>query len=397
MSRSRTADATIRGFNYQFDASIRLILAADDNSMITVEDIEDVDVSDGKSINAIQCKYYEGTKLTNSVLREIVKPMLEDHQRRVSKINYYIYGYFKDKVDLPLQDSIKFKDEVLTYTKDKIAKNIANDLGLSLKEIESFLSCLKFEYTKKYGPHKEAAIDDLKQAKKCSIDEAKSHYYPNAFTLISDLATKSSKAERTIRKADFLSRIDSKQILFHHWLLREKEESIYCRMIRQSFFTQNNVSPYARFFSIECSGTELIHELKDLLVHLGNKWSSSRRVRLEPRQRYAPYVLLRNCPASKLSDLKAELYHEAYSFVDGFPFNGASFTVEHIHSDQTNENRILVRILANESELETALASMTNRTKQLYEFFNASQLPIEVNFRHVRIPITSISMVSNII
>ena len=69
MSRSREADATIRGFNYQFDASIRLILEAGDNDSITVEGVEDVDVSDGLSINAIQCKYYEGTKLTNSVLK----------------------------------------------------------------------------------------------------------------------------------------------------------------------------------------------------------------------------------------------------------------------------------------------------------------------------------------
>ena len=401
MSTSRAADATIRGFNYQFDASIRLILDADDSDVITVEGIEDIDVSNGQSINAIQCKYYEGTKLTNSVLRGIVKPMLEDYKGRSSKITYFIYGYFNDKVELPLDDATKFRNEVLAYTKGKkekkILKNIADDLGLSRQELEDFLCCLKFTYTKKYDPHKEAAIGDLKEAKNCSIDVAKSLFYPNAFTLVSDLACKPTAAARSITKAEFLSKIDSKQILFHHWLLREKEEAAYCRMIRRSFFAQTNISPYARFFSFECSGAEPIHELKDLVTLLGNKWSSSRKARLETRQRYAPYVLLRNCSSTNLAILKAELYQEGYSFIDGFPFNGADFTVEHIHSDQTNEHRISVRILTDEAELETAMDTITSRTKQLYEFFESARLPIDIDFKHVRIPITSASMIPQII
>ena len=327
--------------------------------------------------------------------------MLEDFKGRSSKITYFIYGYFNEKVDFPLNDASKFKSVVLAYTKgkndNKVSKNVADDLGVSQSELADFLGCLKFQYTKKYDPHKEAAISDLRQVKNCSIEEAKGLYYPNAFALVADLASKPTLAERVISKAEFLSKIDSSQIIFHHLLLREKEESTYCKMIRRSVFTQTNISPYARFFSFECSGTEPLHELKELVSLVGKKWSCSRKGRLEPQFRFAPYVLLRNCPSAKLAKLKAELYNESYTFIDGFPFNGADFTPSHIHSDQTNEHRISVRILSDEAELKTALDTMTTKTKELYNFFQTTQLPIDANIKHVSIPIASLSMIPRII
>lgn len=402
MSKTRSAEATIKGFNYQFDASIRVILEAGDDEAITLEGLEDIDVTKGQSVKSIQCKYYEGTKLTNSILREIVEPMLKDYKSRQSKITYFIYGYFNQRNEFPLNDASKFKTEVLSYTKlgkdkKRIHRNAADDISLSMADLESFLRCLKFEYTKKYDPHKDAAIDDLRQAKNCSIDEVKGLYYPNAFTLVSDLATKRTAAERTITKADFLSKIDSKHIIFNHWLLREKEEATYCRMMRRNFFTQTNISAYARFFSIECSGSEPLHEIKELVTLLGRKWSSSDRIRLEPSNRYAPYLILRNCTPEKLAELKTELYRENFCFIDGYPFNGADFTVAHIHSDQTKEHRISVRILNDEDELKLALDSMKTRTRQLYEFFRHTHLEIVPDCKNVRIPITSISMIRNII
>jgi len=401
MSRSRSAEATIKGFNYQFDASIQLILDADLHDEATVEGIEDVDVSDGNSVKAVQCKYYEGTSLTNSVLREIVKAMLEDDQSRTSKITYFIYGYFRTKNDFPLDDAVRFKAEVLTYTKTiekkKVANNVADDLNLSTAELESFLERLKFTYTRKYGPHKDAVIDSLRDEMNCSLDEAKSLYYPNAFAFVADLATKPTTAARTVTKERLLAEIDAKQVIFNHWLLRDKEDTVYCRTMRRNFFTQTNISPYARFFIIECSGSESVHELKEIVLAIGNKWSSCRKRRLKPRDRFAPYVLLRNCDSTKLTTLKVELFDTGESFVDGYPFNGSAFTPDHIHSNQTDEFRVSLRILANEAELRSAISSMTNRTREVYQFFNGDRLSIQKDIKHVQIPITSVTMVTNII
>jgi len=401
MSRSRSAEATIKGFNYQFDASIQLLLDADLHDEATVEGIEDVDVSDGNSVKAVQCKYYEGTSLTNSTLREIVKPMIEDDQARTSKITYFIYGYFRTKNEFPLDDTARFKAEVLTYTKTingkKVVNNIADELNLSAAELESFLGRLKFTYTRKYGPHKDAVIDSLRDEMNCSLDEAKSLYYPNAFAFVAELATKSTAAARTITKERLLAEIDAKQVIFHHWLLKEKEDVVFCRTMRRNFFTHTNISPYARFFIIECSGSESVHELKEVLLTICRKWSSHRKQRLKPRDRFAPYVLLRNCGSAKLTTLKTELYDTGESFVDGYPFRGSTFTQDHIHSDQTNEFRVSLRILTDENELQSAISSMTDRTREVYQFFSGGRLTIQEDIKHVQIPITSVTMVTSII
>jgi hypothetical protein len=59
---NRSADSTIKGYFYQFDFTILQILNASDNDEITVEGIEDVDISNINETIAIQCKYYESTE-----------------------------------------------------------------------------------------------------------------------------------------------------------------------------------------------------------------------------------------------------------------------------------------------------------------------------------------------
>ena len=132
MSKKRSAEDTIKGFNYQFAATVLLILASKHDSQITVEGIEDIDVSSDTVTAAVQCKYYEGTKLTNSVLRDIVEPMLEDERARTSKIHYYIYGHFKELVDLAefsLSDPAAFRANVLGYKKGKGVEQITGNLA----------------------------------------------------------------------------------------------------------------------------------------------------------------------------------------------------------------------------------------------------------------------------
>jgi hypothetical protein len=53
----READYTIHGFLYQFHKTLAVVLASDDDSLVTVEDmVEDIDVADQNGITAIQCK-----------------------------------------------------------------------------------------------------------------------------------------------------------------------------------------------------------------------------------------------------------------------------------------------------------------------------------------------------
>lgn len=111
MARSRSAEATIKGFNYQFDATIKMLLEAEEGEEITIEGIEDIDIENGTlQTESVQCKYYAGTDLSKSVFRETIKPMLEHYAQNKQKLfNYTLYGHFQSTSDFHLDNIELFK------------------------------------------------------------------------------------------------------------------------------------------------------------------------------------------------------------------------------------------------------------------------------------------------
>ena len=405
MTAKRSAEDTIKGFNYQFAATVLLLLAASSDGEVVVEGIEDIDVTSDSITAAVQCKYYEGTKLTNSVLREIVKPMLEDDKSRIQKIIYYVYGHFKDQSDLPsfpLTDPAAFRNDVLCYKIGKGAQqiqgNIADDTGLTDAEIADFISRLRFTYTDNYESHKRSVEAALKKQFSCAEAEVSYFYYPLAFSKIAELATKGTDAERTIKKSEFLEAFRAKQIVFKHWLLHDVGEQAFCLAMRRKFFSFGNVSPSARFFVIECIGDEVHVELKSLALCLRDKWSSHKKTsRLAVKDRYSPYLLLRNLVENSIAELLREFHQEQIRFVDGFPFKGSKFSVAHISQQQTVENGISLRLLYETAELELMLASLPHQTKEIYEFYRTSTLPLAKQIPHVQIPVLRVAAINEVV
>ncbi len=75
---TRAANATIKGYYYQFDTSILKVLELSANSdSITVEGIEDIDINTATENTAIQCKYLSKPQFTNSSVRKPIMLMLE--------------------------------------------------------------------------------------------------------------------------------------------------------------------------------------------------------------------------------------------------------------------------------------------------------------------------------
>ena len=405
MSDKRSAEDTIKGFNYQFAATVLLILGAKNDSHITVEGIEDIDVSSDSLTAAVQCKYYEGTKLTNSVLRHIVEPMMVDEKTRVTKIHYFIYGYFKDQVDLatfPLSDAAAFRADVLGYKKGKgeqqITGNLADDIGLTNPEIGAFLTRLHFTLTQNYEAHKRQVEAALEKQFSCSSAEVSHFYFPVAFSKVAELATKATLADRTIKKSDFLKSFGSKQQLFKHWLLHEKGEEAFCKAMRRAFFSSVNVSPFARFFVVECSGNEMPDELKSVALTLCHKWSSHKKsAKQAAKDRYAPYLLFRSASPASILELLEELHSENIKFVDGFPFKSAMFSVAHVSQPQTAENAISLRVLYDTAQLDHVLVNLSGQTKEIFEFYRSSHLPTNNKIRHVQIPVRNLSTVTQTI
>ena len=111
---SRAADATIKGYYYQFDTSIlKLIELATDADSIVVEGIEDIDVNTATDLNTIQCKYLSKPKFINSAVREPITLML-DHFVSLTTANnltYTLYAHFQNETPgtEPLIDCLNSK------------------------------------------------------------------------------------------------------------------------------------------------------------------------------------------------------------------------------------------------------------------------------------------------
>lgn len=76
--RSREAISTIKGYYYQFDYFIlQLLQLRDDDDSVRIEGIEDVDILSKDTTSAVQCKYYDGTACSPSVVGKAVRLMLQ--------------------------------------------------------------------------------------------------------------------------------------------------------------------------------------------------------------------------------------------------------------------------------------------------------------------------------
>lgn len=64
LEAQREATATIRGYIYQFDASILAVLSTTAGNALTVEGVEDFDIHSSETDTYGQVKYYEAQKLT---------------------------------------------------------------------------------------------------------------------------------------------------------------------------------------------------------------------------------------------------------------------------------------------------------------------------------------------
>src|SRR5690606_20462294 len=140
---TRSAEATIKGYYYQFDTSIlKLLELSDDTDSIVIEGIEDIDISTATEQTAIQCKYLSKPRFINSAVREPIILML-DHFCRTPKpgINYVLYAHFEEEVGGTEQlIDLKRLKEILCYTENKKTINYHTDNGITDTQLNEFLA-----------------------------------------------------------------------------------------------------------------------------------------------------------------------------------------------------------------------------------------------------------------
>lgn len=151
-NNNREASATIRGYIYQFDATIRKILASNAGDSCTVENVEDFDIHTSDLSSYFQCKYYAAQKLTPSTLRDAILPMLKNYvslkmSERVNK-RYHLYGHFKessyensDISSEALKEILVRREKVRDESGSNSYKvvNIQEEIGATNDDLEGFV------------------------------------------------------------------------------------------------------------------------------------------------------------------------------------------------------------------------------------------------------------------
>ncbi len=372
MAKGRDAIDTITGYYYQFDYSIlQLLDLKNENNTITIEGIEDVDILEENGLTAIQCKYYDKTEYNHSVIAKPIRLMLKDYASRTPQkktIRYKLYGRYKSGHDkFPSALNVEFaKKSLFTYTENKVHHILHEELSLSDTDIEDFLSKIDIDINaENYKEQQTKVINRLGDIFKCGDFEAEYYYYNNALRYIKQVATQQDVKDRIVSQKQFLKNINSKKMLFDKWYLQFKGVREYCSEIKKQYFSPRNVSPYERFFLIECD--QLIDNTKliSLIVKISNNWSKLSKREIHT---FCPYIYLHGISKERLVILKKLLQQEDVRIWDGYDFLGADFSVKSIIRRANAENNVKMKIINDLNDLDSVIKSIA-KTKEIYQFY----------------------------
>lgn len=372
MARSRDAVDTIKGYYYQFDYFIfQLISLVNEADTVTIEGIEDVDILEEKEMVAVQCKYYAKTEYNHSVIAKPIRLMLKDYVNRTPKkrkIRYKLYGKYQSGQDkYPGSLSVEFaKKSLFTYTEKETPHILHEELNLTDEDIEEFLSKVDVDINAEdYYEQQEKVISNLEKIFQCERFEAEYYYYNNALRLVKEKAVQQKICDRIVSKREFLDKIDNKKMLFDKWYLQFKGIKNYCADIRKQYFSPKNVSPYERFFLIECDKVVDDKKLISLIAKISKNWSKLSRREVKP---FCPYIYFKGITEDRLVELKKKLQREDIRLWDGYDFLGAEFAVASIIRRANYENEIKVKIINHIENLNEILEKVTG-IKEIYQFY----------------------------
>lgn len=376
-----------------------------ENDDVHIECIEDIDVHTASESTAIQCKYYEHSEYNHSVIKDAVQYMLthfsEVKAGKKLRVNYRIYGHYKSGHDkLPDLINVEFlKAHFLTYTKNKVEHCHHEELHLNDGDLQGFLAALTINIrASEFQQQFQEVHQQLMTTFNCSPFEAEYFYYNNALRIIKELAIHRDSTKRAITKKNFLTRINTKTVLFNEWFIQKKGKSAYLKAIRAMYFTHMNVSPFERFFLVEINPTSYTRSaLKDLVFEISRKYSKLSKREMDS---FCPYFFIHGINDSELIDLKSELWNEGFCLIDGYDFQGAKFNPTSIARQATHHNPIKIKFLNSLPDLELTINSISAKTREIYQFHLETDGYCDFadqSVKHVKIQVAQLSDIKEII
>ena len=332
---TRAADATIKGYYYQFDTSILKLLELRTNAdSITIEGIEDIDINTATEATAIQCKYLSKPRFINSSVREPITLMLEHFVNPTTSndYKYVLYAHFENEIpgNEPNIDLNKLK-EILTYTENKVVKHYHTDNGITDAKLSAFITQFKLIFGKKFNTQQQEVIQKLKAKFSCSEFEADTLYYNNALRIVIDKAIKKNVSQRILSRADFVNGIDCSKKLFNEWFIRLRSKKEYLKLAAQGLKSTRALEP-TRTKMIVIGKEILLADNTELPIEVFIENIVAKFYKLNSTLRSSkPLTISLDCDSPTLSIIKKLLIDNEIAFNDGY--ESISFSSHHFNKE----------------------------------------------------------------
>lgn len=265
----RSAEASIKGYMFQFLHTIKDILNSDEDAINTIEGIEDLDIENANYEQLVQYKYHEWQTFKNSL---VAKPMglMFNHFINNDKVYRYVLSVHLND-DLPnLNLELIKKIFALKTTQKYIDTN--NIIYCSdIEKLKSFLESFKWIRASKYERIEKDIITLIVDIFIVSEDEAKFVYLPNAINKIIELGIKPNNYERKISTLNFIKYLKEKKSI---------SDIAYIRRIYGASEASRLIKNKMKNSAIKKNNSDIIifindnkrHELEDMIICIAKKF-----------------------------------------------------------------------------------------------------------------------------
>lgn len=368
----------IKGFCFQYDRTILNIL-----SNKTLDDVVEIEQKeDISSSNTIyQIKYKEATNFSPSTIKKPVCQLIDIFKS--DKREIVLYAYFKDKKKETKRLTIKELNEIIGNGKIK-TKNYAFDEKLK----NQFLDKFTLEFSENYIDQFENVIDKVKETFSCDKDNALI-IYPQIYKFIEGKVIYNNPDnldKRICTKRELIKHINgNKEIMFFSAYSEFIGKEKYLNLIKKKYFVESNISPVERIFIIEVENDIPVIQLKEIAVVLKGRFYKPYKQMIKSP---APYILFMGLDSNSLIKLKHELTNEGINIRDGYGFYGSEFSLKNITEKCTIHNKIALKFINDESQLDYILDNIgTNKKIFYFSIKHSSEIKLKQN--HMKIDIES--------
>jgi hypothetical protein len=369
-SNSRSANHGIKGYIYQFIKTIDLILQLTNQSKITVEGHEDIDINSINKSTLIQCKYHEAQRFSPSRVYKPIGEMIKHFLNSQSKTKYWLYAHFGKN---PPKDA----DWITIGFLRKALSAISSTISVQDKQLTDFLRQFEFIHGDKFEIIESKVKTSLRDALSCSNNDVEYYYYNNAINYIAELSTQNDINRRSINKKDFLNKINQKRLLFDAWLKEIKGKNEYIKLIRNQLETGKALSEIKNryiFISKELflkNNSE--NQLKNFLLNLTSEYPL-----IGELYNSKPWTVIVGVDKQQLYNIKKYLIENNIYYNDGY--EDISFSSDYfnkmpvINSEKNNKinNASYTLRLISEATFKKQLTEISSQKCKPNTFINVS-------------------------